>query len=77
MAARASEIAPKTYALPGCAGFARVDLMLCQDGGELYVLELNPIPGLTETSLPPQALKRRGSRSTSLSSGCLAAVRPV
>jgi D-alanine-D-alanine ligase len=31
-----------------------VDLML-DAGGELTVLEANPIPGLTETSLLPQA----------------------
>ena len=44
----------------GCAGFARVDLMLERDTGELFVLELNPIPGLTETSLLPQAADAAG-----------------
>jgi D-alanine-D-alanine ligase len=28
--------------------------------GELYVLEANPIPGLTETSLLPQAAEEAG-----------------
>jgi D-alanine-D-alanine ligase len=51
---RAHELALRTYGLLGCYGFARVDLML-DEGGELYVLEANPIPGLTETSLLPQA----------------------
>lgn len=51
---RARELALRTYELLGCYGFARVDLML-DDAGELYVLEANPIPGLTETSLLPQA----------------------
>ncbi len=60
LAARASAIALDTYSLLGCAGFARVDLMLSQHGGELYVLELNPIPGLTETSLLPQAAEAGG-----------------
>jgi D-alanine-D-alanine ligase len=51
---RAQELALRTYRLLGCSGFARVDLML--DGsGELWVLEANAIPGLTETSLLPQA----------------------
>jgi D-alanine-D-alanine ligase len=53
VAERAGEIALDVYRLLGCSGFARVDLMLGDDG--LFVLELNPIPGLTETSLLPQA----------------------
>jgi len=56
---RAQELALRTYELLGCYGFGRVDLML--DGaGELYVLEANPIPGLTETSLLPQAAEAAG-----------------
>jgi D-alanine-D-alanine ligase len=59
VAERASQIALDTYALLGCAGFARVDLMLdsVSDSShpELYVLEVNTVPGLTETSLLPQA----------------------
>ena len=34
--------------------------MLDEDGGELYVLEANAIPGLTETSLLPQAAEAAG-----------------
>jgi D-alanine-D-alanine ligase len=60
VAATAGQIALDTYALLGCAGFARVDLMLSEDTGELFVLELNPIPGLTETSLLPQAAEAAG-----------------
>lgn len=56
---RAQELALRTYELLGCYGFGRVDLML--DGsGDLYVLEANPIPGLTETSLLPQAAEEAG-----------------
>ncbi|MDQ4130896.1 MAG: D-alanine--D-alanine ligase, partial [Actinomycetota bacterium] len=51
---RAQDLALRTYRLLGCFGFARVDLML-DPAGELYVLEANAIPGLTETSLLPQA----------------------
>ena len=57
---RAHELALRTYRLLGCYGFARVDLML-DEGGELYVLEANPIPGLTETSLLPQAAEAAGT----------------
>ncbi len=60
LAARAGEIALETYGLLGCAGFARVDLMLEATTGELYVLEVNPIPGLTETSLLPLAAEAAG-----------------
>jgi D-alanine-D-alanine ligase len=56
---RAHELALRTYELLGCSAFARVDLML--DGaGELSVLEANPIPGLTDTSLLPQAAEAAG-----------------
>jgi D-alanine-D-alanine ligase len=57
--ARAHDLALRTYRLLGCEAFARVDLML--DGaGELTVLEANPIPGLTDTSLLPQAAEAAG-----------------
>jgi D-alanine-D-alanine ligase len=51
---QAQELALRTYRLLGCSAFGRIDLMLGSDG-ELTVLEANPIPGLTETSLLPQA----------------------
>jgi D-alanine-D-alanine ligase len=56
---QAQELALRTYRLLGCSGFARVDLML-DAGGDLTVLEANPIPGLTETSLLPQAAEAAG-----------------
>jgi D-alanine-D-alanine ligase len=63
VADRASQIALETYELLGCAGFARVDLILADaeaDQPELYVLEANTVPGLTETSLLPQAAEAAG-----------------
>jgi D-alanine-D-alanine ligase len=56
---QAQELALQTYRLLGCSAFGRVDLMLGADG-ELTVLEANPIPGLTETSLLPQAAEAAG-----------------
>jgi D-alanine-D-alanine ligase len=56
---QAQELALRTYRLLGCSAFGRVDLMLGGDG-ELTVLEANPIPGLTETSLLPQAAEAAG-----------------
>jgi D-alanine-D-alanine ligase len=58
--ARAQEIALEAYRLLGLYGFGRVDLMLEESSGELYVLEANAIPGLTETSLLPQAADAGG-----------------
>ena len=56
---RAQELTLATYDLLGLYGFGRVDLMLDADD-ELFVLEANPIPGLTETSLLPQAAEAAG-----------------
>ena len=56
---RAADLAVRVYELLGCSGFARVDLML-DAAGELTVLEANVVPGLTETSLLPQAAEAAG-----------------
>ena len=48
------------YRVLGCYGFARIDLMLDAETDELTVLEANAIPGLTETSLLPQAAETGG-----------------
>jgi D-alanine-D-alanine ligase len=58
--ARAQELALAAYATLGCAGFARVDLMLEEATGKLYVLEADAIPGLTDTSLLPLAAEAAG-----------------
>ncbi len=57
--ARAQELALDVYRLLGCRGVARVDLML-DEADELWVLETNVIPGMTETSLLPQAADAAG-----------------
>ncbi|HEX7609225.1 MAG TPA: D-alanine--D-alanine ligase [Solirubrobacteraceae bacterium] len=53
--ARAQQLAVEVYELLGCRGVARIDLMLERETGELWVLEVNAVPGMTETSLLPQA----------------------
>lgn len=58
--ARAQDLAVKTYELLGCHGVARVDMMLERSTGELWVLEANVVPGLTETSLLPLAADAAG-----------------
>jgi D-alanine-D-alanine ligase len=57
---RAQALALEVFRLLGCRGFARVDLMLEEGTDVLYVLEVNAIPGLTETSLLPQAAEAAG-----------------
>jgi D-alanine-D-alanine ligase len=57
---RAQELARGVWDVLGCAGFARVDLMLDSATEELFVLEVNAIPGLTDTSLLPQAADAAG-----------------
>ena len=59
VAAQAADVAVAVWRALGCRGFARVDLMLDEDGG-LFVLEANTIPGLTDTSLLPQAADAAG-----------------
>jgi D-alanine-D-alanine ligase len=56
--AAVTEAALAAYAALGCRGYARVDLML--GDGEPQVLEVNTVPGLTETSLLPQAADAAG-----------------
>jgi D-alanine-D-alanine ligase len=53
-----TEAALGAYESLGCAGFSRVDLILGADGPQ--VLEVNAIPGLTDTSLLPQAAEAAG-----------------
>jgi D-alanine-D-alanine ligase len=52
------EAALGTYRALGLSDFARIDLILGTDGP--WVLEANAIPGLTDTSLLPQAAEAAG-----------------
>ncbi len=51
--------------LTGCRGAPRVDMILA-DGGEPVILEINTIPGMTETSLLPKAAAEAGIGFTDL-----------
>ena len=55
-ARRCQEIAWEVFTALGCRGMGRVDLRLAADG-TAYVLEINTIPGFTETSLLPKAAR--------------------
>jgi D-alanine-D-alanine ligase len=51
--------ARQTYQVLGCAGAARVDFRITPRGRP-YVLEINTVPGMTETSLLPMAAAQAG-----------------
>ena len=67
------ELATRTFETLGCGGFARVDLMLGE--GEAQVLEVNAIPGLTDTSLFPMAAEAAGIGFVDLVERILASAR--
>lgn len=50
--------AAKAHLVLGCKGYSRTDFLL--RGNELFVLELNTLPGMTTTSLLPQQAKVAG-----------------
>jgi D-alanine-D-alanine ligase len=54
-----SELARRTYEVLGCEGAARVDFRITPRGRP-YVLEINTVPGMTETSLLPMAAAQVG-----------------
>lgn len=62
---RAQATAVRVHEALGASGASRTDMILGEDGG-LYVLELNTIPGMTETSLLPQAAIVHGMTLTEL-----------
>ena len=56
LAARARAAAETAFAACGCRDYARIDFMLSADG-ELYLLEINTLPGMKETSLLPMSAR--------------------
>lgn len=56
---KAKELALKTYLALGCRGLSRVDFIITE-AGEPYILEVNTLPGMTETSLFPDAARAAG-----------------
>lgn len=47
------EIAKKAYKATDCCGFARVDFFISKNTGEIYLNEINTIPGFTKYSMFP------------------------
>ena len=57
--AQAKEMAANTYKALGCSGLSRVDMFLTPEN-EIYLNEINTIPGLTDLSRYPSMLKKIG-----------------
>ncbi len=55
----AQEISLKAFKALGCSGFARVDLVTDEEGNP-FVIDVNTMPGMTETSLFPKAAEFAG-----------------
>lgn len=56
---QAQDLAIRAHRALKCRGMSRTDMILDRKG-KLYVLETNTIPGMTKTSLLPQAAKEAG-----------------
>ena len=53
------DFALRAYQSCGCRDFARVDFIICDDG-HAHFLEINTLPGLTQTSLLPKSASSSG-----------------
>jgi len=60
MTKRVQELSIKAYLAIDCAGMARVDFLLDRDSGQLYIGELNTIPGFTPISMYPKLWEASG-----------------
>lgn len=69
-----ANLAERAAAALGCAGAVRVDLLVTSGENE-YVLEVNTLPGMTETSLLPKIAAATGLDFGSLCEAILAGAR--
>jgi D-alanine-D-alanine ligase len=74
LADRCGQIACRAFHAVGCRGLGRVDFRITS-AGEPYVLEINTVPGFTETSLLPKAAARQGIAFPELCARILEAAR--
>ena len=58
LTSRAQDYAKRAHKALHCKGYSRTDMIL--SGNELFILETNTIPGMTATSLFPQAAEKAG-----------------
>jgi D-alanine-D-alanine ligase len=65
LAARVRSAAQTAFAACGCRDYARIDFMISEQG-EPFLLEINTLPGMKETSLLPMCARCAGLDFTAL-----------
>ncbi|RDX36261.1 D-alanine--D-alanine ligase [Kangiella sp. HD9-110m-PIT-SAG07] len=55
-----AQLSEKAFKSLGCYGWGRVDFMRDSQTGQWLLLEVNTVPGMTQTSLVPKAAKVKG-----------------
>lgn len=58
---KAKEVCRKAFKSLGCEDWGRVDFMIKETTGEIYMIEINTIPGMTSHSLLPMASMNKGN----------------
>ena len=71
LTAEIQQIAARAFKLVGAKSWGRVDIIIGDDGA-INVLEVNTVPGMTETSLVPKAAAANGMNFDQLVLGILA-----
>ena len=64
MQRKVNNISKEIWYLLGCKGYARIDMII--SNGELYLLEINTLPGMTKSSLIPKSAEAVGMSFTEL-----------
>jgi D-alanine-D-alanine ligase len=64
MSERISDLAVEIHSILGCSLYSRSDFLI--KGDDIYYLETNTLPGMTNTSLLPQECKAAGIRFSEL-----------
>ncbi|KKT80894.1 MAG: hypothetical protein A3B99_03825 [Candidatus Yanofskybacteria bacterium RIFCSPHIGHO2_02_FULL_44_12b] len=57
---KAQEIALTAHQILGCRGYSRTDMIWTPGNNDVYILEVNTLPGLTPNSLLPKAAQSSG-----------------
>jgi len=70
LAVNLQKISWRAHLALGCEGYSRVDFRLSQ-ANKPYILEVNTLPGMTDTSLVPKAAKEAGINFNSLIEGII------
>lgn len=60
LTSRAQDFAKRAHRALHCRGYSRTDMIISEETNEIFVLETNTIPGMTRTSLLPQAAAAAG-----------------